>query len=63
MFTRQYKSLKGLKKENLCDNMSTMEFVLNILAKTFMKDISAAVHPAGFEESRRVVRWSGVDPD
>ena len=58
MSTRQYKSLKGLKKENLRDNMSTTELVLN-LAETSTKDISAAVHPAGFEESRKVARRGG----
>ena len=46
MNTRQYKNLKGLKKENLRDNMSTTELVLNMLAETSTKDISAAVHPA-----------------
>ena len=46
MSTRQYKALKGLKKENLRDNMSTTELVLNMLAETSTKDISAAVHPA-----------------
>lgn len=59
MSTRQYKSLKGLKKENLRDNMSTTELVLNMLAETSTKDISAAVHPAGVEESRRVARRGG----
>ena len=59
MSTRQYKNLKGLKKENLRDNMSTTELVLNMLAETSTKDISAAVHPAGFEESRRVARRGG----
>lgn len=59
MSTRQYKSLKSLKKENLRDNMSTTELVLNMLAETSTKDISAAVHPVGFEESRRVARRGG----
>ena len=59
MSTRQYKSLKGLKKENLRDNMSTTELVLNMLAETSTKDISVAVHPAGFEENRRVARRGG----
>ena len=59
MSTRQYKALNGLKKENLRDNMSTTELVLNMLAETSTKDISAAVHPAGFEESRRVARRGG----
>ena len=49
MSTRQYKALKGLKKENPRDNMSTTELVLNMLAETSTKDISAAVHPAGFQ--------------
>lgn len=59
MSTRQYKSLKGLKKENLRDNMSTTELVLNMLAETSTKDISAAVHPAGFTESRKIARKGG----
>lgn len=59
MSTRQYKAIKGLKKENLRDNMSTTELVLNMLAETSTKDISAVVHPAGFEESRKVARKGG----
>ena len=59
MSTRQYKSLKGLKKENLRDNMSTTELVLNMLAKTSTKDISAAARPSGFEESKSVAKRGG----
>lgn len=43
MTTRQYKQLKGLKKENLRDNMTTTEIVLNMLAETSTKDISKSV--------------------
>ena len=41
MTTRQYKKLKGLKKENLRDNMTTTEIILNMLAETSTKDLSA----------------------
>ena len=51
MTTRQYKKLKGLKKENLRDNMSTTEIILNMLAETSTKDISQASKPETFEES------------
>ena len=53
MTTRQYKNLKGLKKENLRDNMSTTEIILNMLAETSTRDISAAEKPNGFTESAR----------
>lgn len=46
--TRQYKDFKGLKKENLRDNMSTTELVLNMLAETSTKDISKAEKPETF---------------
>ena len=52
MTTRQYKNLKGLKKENLRDNMSTLEIVLNMLAETTTTELSKAHRPEGFEESR-----------
>ncbi len=51
--TKEYKILKGLKKENLRDNMSNTELILNMLAKASTKDISAAVKPAGFEASKK----------
>ena len=59
MTTRQYKSLKGLKKENLRDNMSTLEIVLNMLAETTTTELSKAHRPEGFEESRIVARRGG----
>jgi len=57
--TRQYKKLKGLKKENLRDNMSTTEIILNMLAETSTKDISQASKPETFEENIEVARRGG----
>ena len=59
MNTRQYKRLKGLKKENLRDNMSTTEIVLNMLAETSTKDISQTSKPETFEENIQVARQGG----
>lgn len=59
MNTRQYKNLKGLKKENLRDNMTTTEIILNMLAETSTKDISKAEQPNGFSESQAVARRGG----
>ena len=59
MTTLQYKNLKGLKKENLRDNMSTTEIILNMLAETSTKDISAAEKPDGFKESVKVAQQGG----
>ena len=59
MTTRQYKNLKGLKKENLRDNMSTLEIVLNMLAETTTTELSKVHQPEGFEESRIVARRGG----
>ena len=59
MTTREYKDLKGLKKENLRDNMSTTEIILNMLAETATKDISARTKPETFTESRKVARRGG----
>lgn len=59
MTTRQYKNLKGLKKENLRDNMSTLEIVLNMLAETTTTELSKAHQPEGFEESRIIARRGG----
>ena len=59
MTTRQYKNLKGLKKENLRDNMSTLEIVLNMLAETTTTELSKAHRPEGFKESRIVARRGG----
>lgn len=57
--TREYKQLKGLKKENLRDNMSTTEIVLNMLAETSTTDISREEQPQTFAESRSVAQKGG----
>ena len=57
--TREYKRLKGLKKENLRDNMSTTEIVLNILAETSTTDISREEQPQTFSENRAVAQKGG----
>ena len=59
MSTRQYKNLKGLKKENLRDNMSTMEIVLNMLAEATTTELSKAHQPEGFSESQTIARRGG----
>ena len=57
--TKEYKILKGLKKENLRDNMTNTELILNMLAEASTKDISQAVNPKGFEESKKVAKQGG----
>ena len=59
MSTRQYKRLKGLKKENLRDNMTTTELVLNMLAETSTTDISKAEQPQSFSKNMDVARKGG----
>lgn len=59
MNTRQYKRLKGLKKENLRDNMSTLEIVLNMLAEATTTEISKKSKPSSFEENLNVARQGG----
>jgi hypothetical protein len=59
MTTRQYKSLKGLKKENLRDNMSTLELVLNMLAEATTTEISKAAEPQTFDGNLQVARRGG----
>lgn len=59
MTTRQYKNLKGLKKENLRDNMTDTELVLTMLAEASTRDISKAEKPDGFDESRTVAQRGG----
>ncbi|MGE4274213.1 MAG: Bro-N domain-containing protein [Desulfitobacterium sp.] len=59
MTTRQYKQIKGLKKENLRDNMSTLELVLNMLAEATTTEISRTTEPQTFEENKRVARRGG----
>ncbi|MDO8965875.1 MAG: Bro-N domain-containing protein [Algoriphagus sp.] len=57
--TKEYKVLKGLKKENLRDNMTNTELILNMLAEASTKDISVAVNPKDFEESKKVAKQGG----
>ncbi len=57
--TKEYKILKGLKKENLRDNMTNTELILNMLAEASTKDISEAVNPGTFEESKKVAQQGG----
>ncbi len=59
MSTREYKDYKGLKKENLRDNMSTTEVVLNMLAETATKEISKQVRPNTFEDNKKVAIRGG----
>lgn len=59
MTTREYKNFKGLKKENLRDNMSNLELVLNMLAEVSTTEISKGSNPQGFEESRNIARQGG----
>ncbi len=59
MTTRQYKDYKGLKKQNLRDNMSTTELILNMLAETATKDIANISNPYGFEENKQVAKRGG----
>ena len=59
MTTRQYKNLKGLKKESLRDNMSTSELVLNMLAETAAKEFSQAEKPKSFDENVTVAKRGG----
>ena len=56
MTTREYKRLKGLTKENLRDNMTNTELVLNMLAEVAATDLSIVHQPGGFKESARVAR-------
>ena len=59
MTTREYKDFKGLKKQNLRDNMSTTELILNMLAETATKDIANASNPQGLEENKKVAKRGG----
>ena len=60
MTTRQYKNLKGLKKENLRDNMSTLELVLNMLAEATTTEFSKTSKPETFAENQEVARAGGA---
>ena len=57
--TKEYKMLKGLKKENLRDNMTNIELILNMLAEASTKDISAATNPETFVDSKKVAKQGG----
>ena len=57
--TKEYKVLKGLKKENLRDNMTNTELILNMLAEASTKDISQATNPVSFEENKKVAAQGG----
>ena len=59
MTTRKYKNLKGLTKENLRDNMSTLELVLNMLAEATTTELSKAHNPKTFEENREIAKRGG----
>ena len=58
--TKQYKHYKGLKKENLRDNMTNIELALNILAEASTTEISKAQNPQGFRQSAEVARKGGA---
>ena len=59
MSTRQYKNLKGLKKESLRDNMSTTELTLNQLAEVATRELSRQEKPEGFEKNQDIARRGG----
>jgi hypothetical protein len=59
MTTREYKNLKGLKKENLRDNMTNLELVLNMLAETATTEISHKKKPEGLDQSKKVAKRGG----
>jgi len=59
MSTREYKNHKGLKKENLRDNMTATEIILNMLAETAAKNISQVENPETFEEYQSVAKRGG----
>ncbi len=58
--TKQYKNLKGLKKENLRDNMTNLELVLNMLAETATTEISQKRQPHGLNQNKRVAKEGGT---
>ncbi|WP_424405147.1 BRO family protein [Pasteurella sp. PK-2025] len=60
MSTREYKDHKGLKKENLRDNMSTLELVLNMLAEATTTELTNATNPQGLEENKQVAKRGGA---
>lgn len=60
MRTKDYKKLKDLKKENLRDNMTNLELVLNMLAEATTTEISKKVEPTNFEENKKIAREGGT---
>ena len=59
MTTREYKDFKGLKKENLRDNMSTLELVLNMLAEATTTELTQIANPQGLEENKKIAQDGG----
>lgn len=59
MTTREYKNFKGLKKENLRDNMSTLELVLNMLAEATTTELTHTINPQGLDENKQVAKEGG----
>ena len=59
MHTKEYKQLKGLKKENLRDNMTNVELALNILAEASTAEISKEKNPHGFKQNATIAREGG----
>lgn len=60
MTTRQYKDFKDLKKENLRDNMSTLELVLNMLAEATTTELTQTLNPQGLEENKEIAKEGGT---
>lgn len=59
MATREYKDYKGLKKQNLRDNMTTLELVLNMLAEATTTELAKTLNPEGLEENKKVAKRGG----
>lgn len=59
MTTREYKDFKGLKNQNLRDNMPTTELIHNMLAETATKDITESSNPQGLEENKKAAKRGG----
>ena len=59
MSTRQYKNFKGLKKENLRDNMSTLELALNMLAEATTTELTKVHNPQGLDENKTIAKRGG----
>ncbi len=60
MSTKEYKTFKGLKKENLRDNMTTLELVLNMLAEATTTELTRQTNPQGLEENKAVAKRGGT---